>query len=249
MELGNTITIVTVFGHSDRIAREWVECHLKIVPEDITVYLVENLVLPDPKVTLLLWKGCRERRNWVLLSSLRHLVPYRYISHGECLDTAIKFVRTPYVLVLDSDAFIQKWSVIEEMVKVAQRENAAIVGHLMDYNITLPYIHPFCALYRVDCVRRFGMKERHYYPTLPPEYMKYWRDNPNDVYKEVRKHYLDIGQKVYYDVINEGGKTVNFPVFEGVIHLWGATPFLWMWAWNNDYSIRIGRDKGRPFHL
>lgn len=231
------------------MARQWVEEHLRVIPEDITVYLVENLTLPHPQVSLLLWKGCRERKKWVLLSSLRYITPYRYISHGECLDYAIRYVRTPYVLTLDSDAYIKKWETIEDMVRQAIEEHAAIVGHLIDYNITLPYIHPYCAVYETSFIRRVGMRERHYYPELPPEYMKYWKENFHDIYKEVRRSYLDIGQKAYLDALNEERKVINYPVFNGVVHLWGGTPFVLMWSWHGEVSLRVGRERGRPFHI
>jgi len=242
------LTIVTVFGHSPEIAKMWVEEHLKVLPPAQLVILVENLYYPDFEVTAWLLKGCRERPNWLLLSTLRNVTPTTFFSHGKALDLALQYVKTKYVLTLDSDAFIRNFSVVERVLDIAERENAVVVGALQE-NISLPYIQPWFALYRTDFARKIGFQERHYRPSLPQEYMQFFKPHPSDIYSEVRKTYMDIGEKIYLDAVLQGEKVINFrPSPDEVTHLWKATPFVWMF--NNGHEFyRTGRFQGRPFSL
>lgn len=160
--------------------------------------------------------------------------------HGEGLDLAVRYVTTPFVLAMDSDAFIQDFSIVEEMVEEA-RNGASIVGFL--YPCPLSYILPLFALYRTELARQFKFEPRNCPEGLPERYRSFWDEGkvPGDPFAEVRKYYLDVGQVIYFEAVLQGEKVVHKNVFEKVLHYHGSTPFV-RWQWWNGELVRDGRD-------
>lgn len=236
------LTIAVVFGHCPQVAKMWIETHLKVIPADQTVFLVENLFYPEYEVTYWLMKGCAEREKWVLYSTLRAATPINvYFSHGKALDLILPYINTKYVLTMDSDAFLVNFETVERMLELAETNDATIVGHVKD-NMSIPYIVPCCALYRVDFARKVGFSERRYKPELPAQYMQFYRPQANDEFAQARRTYMDIGQKIYLDAVLEGRAVVNYE--PNVKHLWGSTPFIFM---HKGEFYRTGRF-GRKIH-
>jgi len=238
------VTFVSVFGHTPTLARRWVEHHLPLLSQ-YKVILVENLRFPDPEVTAWLSYGVsKSKGNWRLLSTLpllRNRKLWVMPGHGEGLDLAVRYVTTPFVLTMDSDAFIQDFSIVEEMVEEA-RNGASIVGFLNEV-ICLPYVFPLFALYRTELARRYKFEPRHLPEGLPEKYRSFWREEmiPYDPFWEARKRYLDVGQVIYLETLLQGGKVVHKNVFGKVSHQFGSTPFIRWQRWNGEL-FRDGRD-------
>lgn len=240
-------TVVTVFGHCPEIAKRWVQHHWDVFPPEQKVILVENLSYPDFEVTSWLLLGSRYHPNWVVLSTLRLIAPFEFCSHGKALDLALQYVDTKYVLTMDSDTFLHDYSYALHLLEIAEKENAAIVGFLHD-QISLPYIYPFFALYETEFARQVGFVER-YYGILPPEYLQFFKPAEGDIYREIRKTYLDVGQKIYFDAILQGKHTVPMELdWNKVNHLWTITPVAALFLGKGGREFyRAGRF-GRKFH-
>jgi len=238
------VTFVSVFGHTPTLARRWVEHHLPLLSQ-YKVILVENLRFPDPEVTVWLSYGVsKSQRNWRLLSTLpllRDKLFWIKSGHGEGLDLAVRYVTTPFVITMDSDAFIQDFSVVEEMVEEA-RNGASIVGFYFG-EISLPYILPIFALYRTELARQHKFAPRNLPEGLPERYKPFWNENysPNDTFAEGRKYYLDVGQVIYFEAILRRDKVVHKNIFDKVRHYHGSTPYVY-WKWWDGEIVRDGRD-------
>jgi len=238
------VTFVSVFGHTPTLARRWVEHHLPLLSQ-YKVILVENLRFPDPEVTVWLSYGVsKSKGNWRLLSTLPFLRDRKFWvmpGHGEGLDLVVRYVTTPFVLTMDSDVYIQDFSIVEEMVEEA-RNGASIVGFLNEA-ICLPYVLPLFAIYRTELARRYKFEPRTFPEGLPERYRSFWNEEmvPHDPFAGARKHYLDVGQVIYLETFLQGEKVVHKNVFEKVLHLSGSTPFI-RWQWWDGELVRDGRD-------
>lgn len=220
-------TVVTVFGHSIACAKEWVERNM-IIPDKVRVLLVENLTYPCPEILAWLLYAVHQKPNWRIVTTARMNFPVRGcgVSHGEALDFALNYVHTKYVITMDSDTFIKDTTVFDAIVDMAEKEKAYIVGTVI-HPCALPYISPIFALYRTDAAQKWKFKQRFYSPQIPKEFLTFWQhdEEKEDVWAEVRKTYLDVGQEIYLRAKTLGLKVIeNFPVYRYVEHTWHGTP-------------------------
>ena len=98
--------------------------------------------------------------------------------HGPAMDQMARQVNTPYFLTFDSDAILYRPGIVEMLYQALDKHQYA-AGHqmLMDqagFKTTdpdgIPYVHPFCALFRTDAYQALPPFEKHGSPCLRNEW-------------------------------------------------------------------------------
>lgn len=96
------------------------------------------------------------------------------IGHGPGLNIGIQKAKTPYIIVMDSDAVLREPSVISEMYNSIQGDNvygAGLVVNVTDAGTTDPkgkykYLHPYFAMFKKDTFNKYAPFINHGAPWL-----------------------------------------------------------------------------------
>ncbi len=152
---------------------------------DLTSQAVRSLRRFYPEVPILLIDNGSGDESPRVLEELRELQPgstellsnVTNLHHGPAMDQALRLLRTPYVLFLDSDCLVERGGFLEAMMGLASAEpRAYAVGKRIFMNdrgfdveespAAHPYIRPICML--VHRERYLGLPpfERHGAPCL-----------------------------------------------------------------------------------
>lgn len=204
--------------------------------KELTQLCLESLLQFYPDIPVLVVNGSPhdiQSTNYLRYTSIIH--PNVKIwerkgrnSHGMTMDEAIRqFIKTDYVLTMDSDTIVKRGGWIEEILKLSWENGIYSIGSMMyvsrsnyacgapkDEMDILKYTHPSCSLYYV------------------PIYLKL-------------SPFTDHGAPCVYNLIDaekKGLKVEYFPVDKYVAHLSGASWCNPATIWPNDHDVKL-----RPF--
>ena len=120
------------------------------------------------------------------------------IHHGPAMDQALREARTPFVLLLDSDAEVTAGGFIEQMLKLLGADGYA-AGRLIHMNARgfdtegggIPYIRPICMLIRREMYVALPPFERHGAPCLA--------NMKEASHRNLRLAHIDVFQYIRHD--------------------------------------------------
>jgi glycosyltransferase involved in cell wall biosynthesis len=151
---------------------------------DLTRFAVTSLRTYYPDIPLLLIDNGSHDDSMQALQELQQLIPQHTdvlinatnIHHGPAMDLALRTVRTPYALFIDSDCKILKGDFVELMVSLGdQQPSHYAVGKRIYMNkrgfdvpedTGIPYIRPICMLIRRELYLTLPEFKRHGAPCL-----------------------------------------------------------------------------------
>ena len=226
----------------DRHLNFWKEKDITVLicqrkTKDLVQLCLESLLRFYPDIPIVLVDGDSRDNSTTYLRYMQAMNPQnitlwerplnngsKHSSHGVTMDEAIRqYVKTKWVLLLDSDTIVERGGWIEEMLKrVNEKEKIYAIGSLMlvsrrndacggpdDDNDVLRYAHPSCSLYNAQR-----------YVDMPP--------------------FCDHGAPCCYNMkaAEEMGLEVeHYPVEEYVSHLSGASWCEPSTIWPNDHNV------------
>jgi len=220
------LTLIVPFGTAEDLNVKWVKHHLDLVPEWVRVICVENYQVPCYRTASMLRYASMTRKNWDVIYLPEMLLQGSIPTHAPALDAAVEYARTPYVMSLDSDFFIDNPQLFEDILRAAEEKGAVAVGAL--HICAVPYIHPSCALYKTDFIKEVKFEARY----VSPEFVARFVDEEGkklDGYVDVRlkQGFCDVGAFAYLKALSENLPAVNdFPVHAYGRHLWSRNPVL-----------------------
>lgn len=246
--MSETVELVRPYGIDEQYHRDrWVEKIVTVLltqrkTVDITMLCVESLLRFYPDIQILAVDGDSADDSTLYLRWKEITIPNFKLwerrggiingntSHGETMHLAItNFIKTKYVLLLDSDVIIERGGIIEHMLaQLGASENLYATGTLMevsdsndavgfpkDENDILRYAHPSFSIYNVD------------------------------LYNKLNTPFWDHGSPCCYNMqaAKKAGYMIGYaPTDKYVSHLSGSSWCVPRTVWNHDFGVMT-----RPF--